>query len=61
MPVDPLRLLALCREIDETPYDDLLTLDREGLIVLLKELKALKKEVDRTLLRLAFVDEQQLN
>jgi|KBSMisStandDraft_5_1062788.scaffolds.fasta_scaffold585386_2 hypothetical protein len=58
MPVDPLRLLAI---IDETPHEGLRTLDRETLLATQKVLKALKKEVDRTLLRLAFVDEQQLN
>jgi hypothetical protein len=58
MPVDPLRLLAI---FDQTPHDGLRTLDRETLLATQKVLKALKQEVDRTLLRLAFVDEQQLN
>jgi hypothetical protein len=58
MPVDPLRLLAI---IDETPHEGLRALDRETLLATRKVLGALKQEVDRTLLRLAFVDEQQLN
>ena len=58
MPVDPMRLLAI---IKETPHDGLRTLDRETLLATQKVLRALKQEVDRTLLRLAFVDEQQLN
>jgi hypothetical protein len=58
MPVDPMRLLAI---IEETPHDGLRTLDRETLLATQKVLRALKQEVDRTLLRLAFVDEQQLN
>jgi len=53
-----MRLLAI---IEETPHDDLRKLDRETLLATQKLLKALKKQVDRTLLRLAFVDEQQLN
>jgi hypothetical protein len=58
MPVDSMRLLAI---IEETPHDGLRTLDRETLLATQKVLRALKQEVDRTLLRLAFVDEQQLN
>lgn len=61
MPNSPVKLLARCREIDETPYEDLVKLDRERLIVLRRDPKALKKEVDRALLRTAFVDEQQLS
>ena len=48
-------------EIEETPHEGLRTLDRETLLATQKVLNALKQEVDRTLLRLAFVDEQQLN
>jgi hypothetical protein len=52
MPVDPIRLLAICREIEETPHDGLRSLDRETLLATQTILKALKKDVDRTLLRL---------
>ena len=58
MPVDPLRLLAI---IGETPHEGLRTLDRETLLATQKVLRALKQEVDRALLRLAFVEEKQLN
>jgi hypothetical protein len=61
MPVDPLRLLAICRDIEETLHEGLRSLDRETVLATQKVLKALKREVDRTLLRLSFVDEQQLN
>lgn len=61
MPVEPLRVLAICCEIEEAPHDDLRALDRETLLATQKILKALKIEVDRTLLCLAFVDEQRLN
>jgi hypothetical protein len=53
-----MRLLAI---IEETPHDGLRALDRKTLLATQKVLRALKQEVDRTLLRLAFVDEQQLN
>jgi len=56
--VDSMRLLAI---IEETPHDSLRMLDRETLLATQKALRALKQEVDRTLLRLAFVDEQRLN
>ena len=57
MPVDPIRLLAICREIEQTPHDGLRLLGRETLLATQKVLKALKMED----LRLAFGNEQQLN
>ena len=51
MPVDAIRLLAISREIEQTPHDGLRLLDRETLLATQKVLKALKMEVDRTLLR----------
>lgn len=61
MPTDPIRLLKFCQEIQETPHDKLRELDRETLLGIKASLQDLKRQVDRTLLRLSFVDEQQLN
>jgi hypothetical protein len=61
MPADPIRLLALCQEIEEAPHDRLREMDRETLLGIRKSLLELKRQVDRTLLRLSFVEEQQLN
>jgi hypothetical protein len=61
MPVDPTRLLSFIREIDQTPHDALKTFDREMLMRIRQELMAHKREVDKAVLRLSFVDEQQLN
>jgi hypothetical protein len=61
VPADPIRLLTLCEEIEETPHDRLREMDRETLLGIQKSLRELKQKVDRTLLRLAFVNEQQLN
>jgi hypothetical protein len=61
MPTDPIRLLTLCEEIEETPHDRLREMDRETLLGVQKALRELKQKIDRTLLRLAFVDERQLN
>jgi hypothetical protein len=61
MPADPVRLLQLCQEIDTTPHDRLREIDRETLQGIRASLLELKRQVDRTLLRLSFVEEQQLN
>ena len=61
MPVDPSRLLSFIREIDQTPHDALKTFDRKMLMRIRQELVAHKREVDKAVLRLSFVDEQQLN
>lgn len=61
MPVDPSRLLSFIREIDQTPHDALKEFDRELLIAIRRELVAHKREVDKVVLRLSFVDEQQLS
>lgn len=61
MAVDAVRLLTLCREIESTPHDMLRELNREDLLILSRELKALRQEIDKVLFRIAFVDEQQLN
>jgi hypothetical protein len=61
MPADPIRLLKFCQEIEEIPHDKLRELDRETLTGVRASLLELKRQVDRTLLRLSFVDEQQLN
>lgn len=41
--------------------EELVRMDREGLIAMQIELKALKREVDRALLRLSFIDARQVN
>jgi hypothetical protein len=61
MPTHPITLLNLCRAIEQTPDDGLKEIDREMLLKTRKALKALKRDVDRTLLRLSFLDEQSLN
>lgn len=61
MPTDAIRLLKFCQEIEETPHDKLREIDRETLLGIRPSLLELKRQVDRTLLRLSFVDEQQLN
>ena len=61
MPTDPIRLLQFCQEIAETPHDKLRELDRETLVGVRASLLELRRQVDRALLRLSFVDEQQLN
>lgn len=61
MPTDPIRLLKFCQEIEETPHDRLRDMDREILLGVRASLLELKRQVDRTLLRLSFVDEQRLN
>jgi len=43
------------------PHDALKTFDREMLMRIRQELIAHKREVDKAVLRLSFVDEQQLN
>jgi hypothetical protein len=61
MPDNPLTLLNLCRAIEQTPADNLKEIDRETLLKTQKALKALKRDVDRTLLKLSFLDAQSLN
>ncbi len=61
MPTNPLTLLNVCQAIRQTPQDALLSMDRETLLATRRALLALKAEIDNTLLRLSFVDEQQLN
>lgn len=61
MPADPICLLKFCQETDETPRDKLRELDRDTLLGVRTSLLELRREVDRTLLRLSFVDEQRLN
>jgi hypothetical protein len=51
----------MCEEVEASPHDKLREIDRETLLRMQSEIRALKRRVDRALLRLAFVDEQQLN
>jgi hypothetical protein len=52
MPADPLRILKLCQEIEETTQGRLREMDKETLLGIRKALQELKRQVDRTLLRL---------
>lgn len=61
MPTNPLTLLNVCRAIEQTSADSLKEIDRETLLKTQKALKALKRDVDRTLLKLSFLDAQSLN
>jgi hypothetical protein len=62
VPVDPTRILAIIREIEQTPQDALKEMDRELLLSIKQTLAAHRREVDKVLLRLNFVnDEQKLN
>lgn len=61
MPVDPTHILSIIRELEQTPHDALKEMDRELLLSIRQTLQEHKREVDKVLLRLAFVDEQQLN
>ncbi len=61
MPVDPTRILSIIREIEQTPHDALKEMDRELLLSIRRTLEEHRREVDKVLLRLSFVDEQQLN
>lgn len=61
MPVDPTRILSVIRELEQTSPDALKEMDRELLLSIKKTLQDHKREVDKMLLRLAFIDGQQLN
>ncbi len=61
MPADPHRILAFILEIDQTPHDRLMEMDRELLIEIRSKLLQHKREVDRAVLRLALVLERQLS
>ena len=61
MPIDPARVLSIIRELEQTSPDALKEMDRELLLSIKQTLKDHRREVDEALLRLAFVDEQQLN
>jgi hypothetical protein len=61
MATDPNKLLAFCRGLADFNDDELVAMDRAGLIAMQVELKALKREVDRALLRLSFIDARQVN
>jgi hypothetical protein len=61
MPVNPINLLKLCEAMEQVPHDELRKLDRETILATQTALKNLKRRVDRSLLRLSFVDDQRLN
>jgi len=61
MPTNAVRILKLCEELDAASLDDLRKMDRGALLAAQAVLKALKRDVDRTLLRLSFLDAQSLN
>ncbi|WP_414464469.1 hypothetical protein [Hyphomicrobium sp. DY-1] len=61
MPVDPTRILSVIRELEQTSPNALKETDRELLLSIKKTLQDHKREVDKMLLRLEFIDGQQLN
>jgi hypothetical protein len=61
VPVDPTRILSVIRELEQTSPDALKEMDRGLLLSIKKTLQDHKREVDKMLLRLAFIDGQQLN
>ena len=61
MPIDPTRILSILSELEQTSPDALKEMDRELLLSIKQTLQDHKRKVDRSLLRLSFVDEQRLN
>lgn len=61
MPIDPTRILSILRELEQTSPDALKEMDRALLLSIKQTLREHRREVDKVLLRLSFVDEQQLN
>ncbi len=61
MPIDPARILAIVHELELTSADDLKEMDRELLLSIRRTVEELKRDVDKILLRLSFLDEQKLN
>ncbi|MBY0559335.1 hypothetical protein [Hyphomicrobium sp.] len=61
MPIDPTRILSILSELEQTSPDALKEMDRELLISIKSTIQEHKRKVDKVLLRLSFVDGQQLN
>ena len=61
MPVDPTRVLSIVRELEQTSPQALKKMDRELLHSIKRTLQKHKWDIDRAFLRLAFVDDQQLD
>ena len=61
MPTDPIRILSLIRKLDQTSLVALKEVYRELLLSIKRTLQEDKREVDKTLLRLSFLDQQQMN
>jgi len=61
MPIDPTRILSILSELEQTSLEALKEMDRELLISIKQTLRQHRREVDKVLLRMSFVDEQQLN
>lgn len=61
VPTDPTRILSIIRELEQTSPDTLKDMDRELLLSIKRTLEKHKRDVDKVLLRLALLDEQQLN
>ncbi len=61
MPIDPTRILSILSELEQTSPDALKEMDRELLISIKSVIQEHKRKVDKVLLRLSFVDGQQLN
>lgn len=61
MPSDPRRILEIIYELERSSPDALKEMDRELLSSIRKTLLDHRREVDKVLLRLSFVDGQKLN
>jgi len=55
MSVDANRLLIFCRAIEETSDAGFMLFDRQDLLATMQELEALKKDVERALVRLSLL------
>lgn len=61
MPSDPRRILEIIYELGQSSPDALKEMDRDLLLSIRKTLLDHRREIDKVLLRLSFVDEQKLN
>lgn len=60
MPTNPITLLNICGALEETA-DELKHFDRELLLQLRQCLQSLRTDVEQTLQRLSFLDEDSVN
>jgi hypothetical protein len=61
MLADANKILSFCRALEGLTKEDLATLSDDGLRLMIKEIRALRRELDRALLHLSFTNEQRMN